>query len=271
MDQASSTPEAMKPSGVEGKQRSLFSQIRRINEEHQQLLSQGRGLDDAYRVYGMNSSAYQKDFDKILHGESIVHFVGKRRSPVVIDFMGQVNAIEDIFRWLPPSKTKFGLAVSLEDLRSEQQVEIDEAYNIKQLAGNIMEASTWRRVKDALQGRKAHLIMERAVGGLQHIPVHEKFYAIAISKAWQMLSSQNSMLLVEVPVEPILQDHNIRIREWIDYLKGSGIDATYVSQNGIYEYDKNGSIKLIKTPDSPKDLPFLKIPGNVKQDQNPAA
>lgn len=273
MSEASSTPGMVKPSSVEGKQRSLPSQMRQIRENNKRLLSQGTGLDQAYSVYDKSIFEYQNDFNKILQEESIVYFVNEKPSPVVIDFMGPSNAIAILFSRLSlfsPDKTKFGLAISLEDRRSKGQVERDEKLNIQQLAGNIMEASTWRRVKDALQGRTADLIMERAAGGLKHIPVHEKFYAIAINKAWQMLSNQNGMLLVEIPEEHILQDYNIRIREWIEYLKEKGIDSTYVSANDFHDYNNTGSIKLIRKPDSPKDLPFLKIPGMVKSDQKPA-
>lgn len=127
--------------------------------------------------------------------------------------------------------------------------------------------------------------MERAVLGLAYIPTHEKFYAIAINKAWQMLSDQGGMLLAQVLTAGQLRIANIRIDKWVNLLKENGIDATYQSSNFpplMYLLKRRpidlflpasiqGSIKLIKTPNSPKDLPFLKIPGNVKPDQKPAA
>lgn len=93
----------------------------------------------------------------------------------------------------------------------------------------------WRKINDALQGRKADLIMERAVGGLGTIPFREK----GINAVYQ------------------------------------GINRILIPRTIAYGPEVNifnpGSIKLVKTPDSPKDLPFLKIPGHVKQEQNPTA
>lgn len=281
MSEASSTPEAVKPSRAEEKQMpSLKHQLRYRNRIR-------RGSDELWRIYGENIRHYQKEFNAVLHGETIVNFVKSRESPVVIDFMGPSDTIASLFKKLPPDKPKYGLAISLDDIRSRGKVKRDEKLNIQQLAGDITESSTWKEINDRLQGRKADLIMERAQSGVWNIPLDAKLYAILINKAWQMLSEQHGMLLVQVPDSIDLLRYKIPITRWVNYLKEKGIDADYRSiSRSLQEFlvrntfgigaplgsiSYYGSMKLIKTPDSPKDLPFLNIPGNVNLDQKPAA
>lgn len=271
MSETSSTPESVKPPQLEQKQTSLLSEVRRIRRANKERLQKGE-LDKWPNYYGSDIKSYQEEFNRILRGEKIVDFVKNRPSPVVIDFMGPSDTIASLFKRLPKDKPKLGLAVSLEDRRSKRQVKRDEELNIQQVAGDITRPSTWQRINEALQGRKADLIMERAVLGLAHIPTNEKFYAIVINKAWQMLSDQNGMLLAQVLGRDKLYEYNIRIPQWIDLLKEKGVDAVYQKSNNFYTpgtfmfligqdpiFFPPGSIKMTKTPNSPKDLPFLKI------------
>lgn len=233
MSEASSTPEAMKPSGAEEQSRESLSQQIRLNRM-QVKKDHRRGLfkkTESWWYYGRHIKEYQEEFRGILGGDEIVNIVRDRPSPVVIDFMGLSDTLASLFKKLPKEKPRFWLAISLEDKRNKRKRKRDNMLNIEQLAGDITEASTWREINARLQGRKADLIMERATMGLAYIPIHPKFYSIAINKAWQMLSEQGGMILAQVPSSEMLHSHNIPFKKWIEYLRENGIDASYKSAN----------------------------------------
>lgn len=217
--------------------------------------------DKDWPAYGAHIESYQASFSNVLQGERIDNFVKNRRSKVVIDLMGPSEALIGLFEQIP-SRSKFGLAVSLEDLRSKEERERGNKLNIVQMTGDITKSGTWHKINKLLEGRKADLIMERALAGLNHLPYQAKFYAIMVNKVWKLLNPEGGMLLAEVPnftsssVNERLKTGNPYllasiIADWTAYLRNRDIDISY-SQT------YNGTIKIVRKPSDPQSLPFLK-------------
>lgn len=202
--------------------------------------------DMKWVIYGDGIERYQENFEPVLGGETIVDIVNGRKSPVVIDIMAPSDTLASLFKQVGSAPT-FGLAVSLGDRRDENKKLRDEALNISQLTGDIMLGSTWRQIREILQGRKADLIMERAVSGLYQLPVDFRFYAILVNKAWNILSDNNGVLLLELPFDSEVRIRGVSIRRWVDLL----------NRNDIMASVSDLSLKIIKSAGSPEDLPLL--------------
>lgn len=198
---------------------------------------------------------YEKNFRKLLRNnifdrpKHIIDLIKQKPSPVVIDLMAPSGTLASLFEKVA-DKPKFGLAASLFDSRNDSQKERDEKLGIKQLSGDIMLSQTWDKIENLLGGRKADLIMERAYGGFS-IAISEKLYAILLNKAWKLLDDKNGTLLIQVP--PVEAD-SVSMGNWIKYLSKVGVNCK------VDRYKGGGiaNLKLVKAPDSPKELPFLK-------------
>lgn len=131
--------------------------------------------------------------------------------------MGPSDTIASLFEKLPEDKSKIGIAVTLGERRDLKQTERDTRLGIVQIAGDITKPSTWEQIESRLYGRKADLIMERAVGGFSDIPDNEKLYAILVNKAWKLLNDQNGMLLAQVPDDSKISKYGSK--KWIEFCK----------------------------------------------------
>lgn len=206
---------------------------------------------DRWKIYESHIDSYDDRF-RLALGTSIVSFVKDRKSPVVVDFMSPSFTLLSLFAKVS-DKNKFGLAVSLRDERTRVRKWMDRTYNVRQLTGDIMLPVTWRNIDEVMQGRKADLIMERALGGLNILPPHPKLYAILINKAWKILSDKEGVMLLQTPSENDLLAARIHIQDFVSDLRTNGINAEYFKS----EMSTDRSVlKLIKTPDSPENLPF---------------
>lgn len=209
----------------------------------------------------VNSSIedYEKNFRKLLRNnifdrpKHIIDLIKQKPSPVVIDLMAPSGTLASLFEKVA-DKPKFGLAVSLFDSRNDSQKERDEKLGIKQLSGDIMLSRTWDKIENLLGGRKADLIMERAYGGFTLV-MDERLYAMLLNKAWKLLSDNNGTLLIQVP-SGFTERDNVNRKRWINNLKKIDLNHRVDWHTGNRGAIKN--IKLVKTPDSPKELPFLK-------------
>lgn len=235
---------------------SLTSQIRQqvalnsVNGDKKSLRG-GR-----WKTYESFVGEYDETFSPAL-GTSISSFISRRKSPVVIDLMAPAFTLSQLFAFTKFSdRDKFGLAVSLSDGRTAIRKMMDANIGVHQIAGDIMKSSTWREIYSKLKGRKADLIMERAVGGLDILPTHPKLYAILINNAWQVLSDREGVMLLQTPSENTLLTADIEIQSVVNDLRAKGINI---------ECHKSGSpnsnrlvLKLVKTPGSPEKIPFEK-------------
>ena len=204
-----------------------------------------------WKTYESDIGSYDDTF-RLALGISIASFVKDRKSPVVVDLMSPSFALLSLFAKVS-DKNKFGLVVSLRDERTRVRKMIDRGMNVRQLAGDIMSSATWRDIDEVMQGRKADLIMERALGGLNNIPIHLSLYAILINKAWRILSHKEGTMLLQTPYDSDLLAAGIHIQDFVGNLRGKGIDAEYF-KSGVST--SRSVLKLIKSAGSPEKLPF---------------
>lgn len=196
-------------------------------------------------VYDSDIYNYQREFQSVLGGLDIISWVQSKDTLTVIDLMSSSAAIASVFEHISPDKPRFGLAVSLEDVRSDLQKERDGMLNIEKLNLDIVAPSTWRKIRGRLEGRRADLIMERAMGGVDTLPRDFGFYKFTISRMWEMLN-ENGILLLQTP----------NFGYW-NAFKISRLVKSLIKKNVNVVFDSyRGVIKFVKTPDSPEKLPF---------------
>jgi len=205
---------------------------------------------DKWPVYGSLIESYEDDFRPVLGSVSISSFVRRRSAPVVIDLMSPSDTLADLFMKFP-NKPKLGIAHSYRDRRDKEKLDRDEKLGIKQVSGDILELETWNEIEETLDGKKADLIIERAIKGKDFITSDIRIHAVLLNKAWKLLSNDNGMLLAEVPhqrFDLLLRDKPITLFDWISFVKKKGVNI-----------DFNWHVlKLVKTSNSPQNLPFLK-------------
>lgn len=233
------TTEALKP--------SLTREIRK-----RVYLNQDGDDGGRWSIYGFTDiKNYESDFSKVLNGSTIHDLLKNRQFPVVIDLMAPSGVLATLFERFP-DRQKLGLAISLSDLRNYEEKERDERLNVKQIRGDLIRSSTWDEIEEKLQGRKAGLIMERALGGLHCIPSNSRFYAMLLNKAWSLLSKNNGVLIAQIPIK-----FETETGKWISgIINANNIDAS-IDRVGVST--ELMVIKLVKTPNSPEQLPFSAI------------
>lgn len=224
-------------------------------------------LKDDWDIYGDRGiDSYEDTFVPVLGDETIVNFVGNKKSPVVLDVMGPASVVADLFIKIPDKLTKLGFAISLLDRKPEDEKRDEEELGVKQFSGNVLFgfAGILKKIEDELGGRRIDLIMERAVGGLGVFPKNEDLYLMVLNKVWSLLSEDNGMLLFQVPSYLDLKQKSVRIEEWVNLLKENNLNVAYYNNKhsddhaGWNRWIDRGVLKIVKTPDSPKKLPFLK-------------
>lgn len=237
---------------AELEKRSLYSEIRKARQQEEPQY----GNDSSqvgWSIYGSGIDTYIKDaFWPILSREELGTFIQARNPLVVVDFMASSSALASLFKNIQ-NVQKTGLAVSLEDHRDYQLRIRDRYLGIEQITGDLTEKTTWKKLEQALNGNKADLILERAAGGLGYLPAHRRFFAIVLRKTWQLLSPAGGMMLIQTPKVGILNGLDIDMYEWEDLLLKNQIEATYYPYSSCF----GGALGLVKTVDSPPQLPLL--------------
>lgn len=199
------------------------------------------------KIFGQRAliRGYQKTFYEVLNGISLVEFASKKQEIIAIDIMAPSDILADLFtRGGINTRRSLGVAVSFLDKRTQGKKSRDDSLNIHQINGDVMDNRTWNRIEEKLNGRKAHLIMERALGGFEGIPNNPIFYASALVRIWKLLSNQGGMFVGEAHgIKEKLKD------EIVDYLRRNNIDILI---NGT-------TVRIIKTSSSPDDIgPILR-------------
>ena len=198
----------------------------------------GSNYGEEWWCYKSNISDYDSSF-----GLEIKDILKGKENPIVIDFMAPSGTLNFLFKQIP-DKNKLGIAISLEDLRTDQERKKDSNLNVVQIPGDILKSSTWEKIEYHLQGRKADLILERAVLGLDCITDDIRIHALLLNKAWQLLSDNNGIFLVEVKIA--FKDKVKNLIE--EFKRRHEIEISFI------ENTLTPGIKLIKTPNSPKRL-----------------
>lgn len=206
---------------------------------------------DGWDFYGEPFSEYASDF-----GTSAPDFIDKIKNtqdPVVVDFMSPTDALVDSFE-NHPSKHKLGIAVSLTDTRlDDDKKRRDEAINVHLVTGNLSSGKTWKEVQKVLGQRKADVIVERAYGALDLLPSHPRFYAMAITRAWDMLSTDNGLLIAQTFPLSSMKYLGVNVEGWLSRLNENGITVSW--QDSL---DRTiGVLCLTRKPNNPVKIPLL--------------
>ena len=121
-----------------------------------------------------------------------------------------------------------------------------------------MSGRTWRDVESALDGRKANLIMERAIQGMENVPNHKKFYAVVLNRVWHLLEPRGGTLLFETPTEGDLRQAGISgedLKRWAEVLEKARIEVVLNEDECTLRWH----VRLTRHPNSPNELPQLKL------------
>lgn len=172
--------------------------------------------------------------------------IAELENPVVVDLLAPTDTLRHLFR-KHGFKPKLGVAVGLEDKRSEKDEVLDEALGIHQVAGDLSKAQTWTGIQTVLGDNKADIILERGgLGGrtVGDLPSHPAFFLSALGRAWEMLSPEYGVFYAEVPHQFTRRAEELRI-----FLSNQGVD---VFGDGLF-------LTVIKHPDSPETLRFKNL------------
>lgn len=219
----------------------------------------GKNVETVWGFHNEAVASYEKSFENVLGGKSLTDLIRTRAKPIVIDLMAPPRTVYDLLRDFPSGR---GLAVSLPDhrvsqLREDIQVTYD-AKNVKWLPEDITRSSTWKHVEHWLQGSKAHLVMERAMVGLESLPIDKNILGTLLNKAWRNLDPNGGVFLFETPPSDQLLRAGIDINAWVDSLRGS-LDVKYDPGDPTRErfMYRTGKIMIVRSPSSPRLLPSI--------------
>lgn len=204
-------------------------------------------------------SSYEESFKNVLEGKTITGLISNHSAPIVIDLMAAPRTVYDLLSASPNGR---GLAVSLPDHKpSDMREDIEEIYsakNVRWLAEDITHPGTWNDIEQWLAGDKAHLIMERGMGGLGWLPMNKKLLGILVNKAWSFLDPNGGILLFETPRRDELLKKGVDLAAWVKSLQVV-VDIKYdpgkieVSDPRV-EFAK---IMITRAPNSPLIIPSV--------------
>lgn len=201
------------------------------------------GVEEWY-IHGSDFSEYLEFFKNIVPPDvDILKILQGAQNPTVIDLMSPPDAIEDLFDALH-QEDKMGISVSLSQMYSDEERQI---YHVE---GDVMHSGTWKDINRILGGRKANLIVERALSGTIFLPVNKDFYDIAQRQLWKMLNPNGGIILAQTTSAVNFAKVGINIYGWVHKLRESGIDAEYRSAEL-----NSGKIFIQRHPNSPARLP----------------
>lgn len=204
-------------------------------------------------------SSYEESFKNVLEGKTIAELISNHFSPIVIDLMAAPRTVYDLLSAFPNGR---GLAVSLpdhrlKDLRDDIQATYS-AQNVKWLPEDITHPGTWVNIEKWLAGDKAHLIMERGMGGLSWLPMNKRLLGILVNKAWSLLDPNGGILLFETPRSDELLKKGVDLAVWVKSLQ-EVVDTKYDPGN-IEASDPRvefAKIMITRAPNSPSILPSV--------------
>lgn len=200
--------------------------------------------DRNWPYYNSEPSSYDKDFKEAFRGKTLQGVIASFTDPVVIDLMAPSGTLAGVFKNIP-GEGKLGIAVSLEDIRTDEVKARDQGLGIEQVEGDVTKGSTWRKIENHLAGRKADLIIERAFGGLDCIPEDPFFYAYCLQRMWSFLNPNHGMMVLSMPSRV----RGVDPKAWVKRLKEIGIAADIP--------DAVGSVlRIIRASHNPDFLPF---------------
>lgn len=203
---------------------------------------------DSWSVINSPASDYEDSFRYLLEGRNLISFLSDKEAPVVIDLMASPAALYDLFKRLPISVPKMGISVSRSPFKQHEK-DLVRRHGIKHLQADLTSGKSWAEIKEELQGRKAHLILERGWFGLSFLPASRGFFQYACQKSWDMLSEENGTMLAQFPAVNDVGTWSKDMDSWVGRLQSGGVEAMWDFGN------IHPAIKLVKNTNSPQRLP----------------
>jgi hypothetical protein len=231
---------------------SVLDQLRDLRRRREDK----EGFVLMYTICASQIEDYERSFAPVLGREkTITDMIKDIREPVVIDLMAPTDTVRSLFK---EAKVHggIGIAVNYCDLRYVRRSKAGDC-DIVDIAGDIATRRTWREIESALEGRRADLIMERAILGMSNVPRHTEFYAAMLGRAWRILEPNGGTLLIETPTIEAMKQAGISVedlKQWEGVLERVRIGA--VIREG--EWSIRWYMRLTRRPDSPDELPQLK-------------
>lgn len=203
-----------------------------------------------WRIKNSRIDSYLEDFrlvDKDGRIQPFLESLKEINNPVMLDFLSWTDALRSIARDYHIPRIS-GAAVAFSDTRGPLGQSLDNNLGIIQIAGDVNQANPWNEVENFLDGRKAHLILERGYGGLKVLNSKPAFYCATINKLWNMLDPENGMMLLQTLNFGLLEALGVPVYKWIEQMQERGIYCRSVPEypakkDGYYRY---GLIMLIR-------------------------
>jgi len=210
----------------------------------------------SYAINASHIESYDNSFGSVLgRREKIADMIKRKRDPVVIDFMAHPATVKSLLKEAR-ARGGVGMAVNYSGNRTVTHYKAG-AYSIINISGDIALRGTWRDVESVLEGRRANLIMERAIMGMENVPNHKIFYVSVLNRAWRILEPNGGTLLFETPTRGELAQAGISgedLMRWADALEKARIGAALKEDECTLRWH----VRLTRHPNSPNELPQLK-------------
>lgn len=187
--------------------------------------------NDEWPVFDSLLAVYEDQFRHVLksYDGQIVNLLPERPEEpiVVIDVMASTAALaglRDQVRLRQGSQGPGfqGYAVGLSNTRVPGQ-------DTNQLC--FVQGDVRRPVNVQMQGRRADLILERALSGLDVLPLHRAFYVPAFNHLWRLLRPGGAMLL-QLPCEIDMVRAGLSLRGAVQNLERQGVPAVLDESDG---------------------------------------
>lgn len=78
-------------------------------------------------------------------------------------------------------------------------LDLCEAHGITYVQGDIQADGTWRGIEAALGGRRADLVLERGIAGLNRIEFTTRRYVRWLSRIWDFTTEQGGLIALGLP------------------------------------------------------------------------
>lgn len=175
--------------------------------------------------------------------ETFKAIVEHRQKPWILDLMASHYVVDDAVA------LGFGGGVSV-SLGFEDQ---SENPNISHLNGNLLNRSTWKEIDKTMEANHLSgfdVITSRPEGGLAMLTLSPAVHRALLERTWRILSPDGGRLYFQIPLRSFVEES--RYFEW---LKTQGIHVFWDQQIDKTRNRYGVAVYMIKTPDSPSQLP----------------
>ncbi len=204
-------------------------------------------------------TGFERTFRRVCKGERMKNYIETvlekmRGEAIGIEFGGlAINLFNDFDKGL----FKQTIGISLSDYRTgdgqlknggQKMVHTDgRQHNI--IIGNLLDDSIYKKINKIIKGKKADLIIERMIAGLNNIP-NNFLVVMTILQRWYNMLNEGGLLLVQVP------DFAVSVvEEWLKILQGEKYRRVL-----DVDFDEfRGALRIHKLKGAPERLPKLKL------------